>query len=318
LTISHTPLLNTPILFLVYQDVETTLLVFDRIREAKPNSLYIAADGPKSDDEREVCNYLRTSLLDRIDWDCEVYTLFRESNLGLKSAVSTALDWFFLHNEAGIILEYDCLPDITFFDYCSILLEKYQADERIFAISGNNIVADNSAIDATYFFSSFTPVWGWATWRRSWQHWDGILKHYDAFKAAEVLHAKLPHNRHRAITFWEHSLDDVHSGRNITTWAFCFNYYQLINSALCIIPPVNLVCNLGIGSPNATNSTSSRNPLGKLTSTSFTITYHPSIIVSDQTYDAEFSERASYRPLMHSLRRKISIIRNAILSFVSR
>ena len=39
--------LNTPVLFLAYKRLDTTIKVFEAIRQAKPPRLYVAADGPK-------------------------------------------------------------------------------------------------------------------------------------------------------------------------------------------------------------------------------------------------------------------------------
>ena len=76
--------------------------------------------------------------MEEVDWDCCVHTLFREQNLGCKLAVSEAINWFFEHVEAGVILEDDCLPHPMFFPFCAELLERYRDDERVMVISGNN------------------------------------------------------------------------------------------------------------------------------------------------------------------------------------
>jgi hypothetical protein len=56
--------------------------------------------------------------MDNIDWKCEVKTLFREKNLGCKYLVREAIDWFFENEKMGIILVDDCLPSLSFFQYC--------------------------------------------------------------------------------------------------------------------------------------------------------------------------------------------------------
>ena len=89
--------MNSPILFLVFNRLDPTEKVFSAIRRAKPKKLYIASDGPRKSElqEGDKVNEIRTYVVNKVDWDCEVNTLFRDSNLGCKVAVSQAIDWFF-------------------------------------------------------------------------------------------------------------------------------------------------------------------------------------------------------------------------------
>ena len=104
---------QTPILFLIFARPDTTQRVFERIRDIRPLKLYIAADAPRKDRPNEIVRSQETRrIVDKIDWPCEVHTLFRNENLGCKSAVSSAITWFFDKEEYGVILEDDCLPDL--------------------------------------------------------------------------------------------------------------------------------------------------------------------------------------------------------------
>ncbi len=86
---------RTPILFLIFNRPKCTTTVFEAISRMKPKKLYIAADGPRPgrDNDKELCEKTR-EIVKKIDWDCDVKTLFRESNLGCKNAVSGAITWF--------------------------------------------------------------------------------------------------------------------------------------------------------------------------------------------------------------------------------
>src|SRR5262245_29106398 len=115
---------DIPILFLVFNRPETTVRVFQRIREMQPAKLFVAADGPRNgrEEEQEKCKEVRKLILDGVDWPCDIKTLFRDHNLGCGNAVSSAITWFFENVEEGIILEDDTLPDPTFFGFCKTLL----------------------------------------------------------------------------------------------------------------------------------------------------------------------------------------------------
>ena len=131
-------MLNTPILFLVFNRPDTTQRVFAQIRKIQPKQLFIAADGARKgkEGEQERVAQVRKLILEGIDWDCEVKTLFRDENLGCGKAVSEGITWFFKNVEQGIILEDDTLPDLSFFPFCEELLERYKDDERVAMISG--------------------------------------------------------------------------------------------------------------------------------------------------------------------------------------
>ena len=107
---------QTAVLFLLFNRPDTTSKVFEKIRQIKPQRLYVASDGPRESyyGEIEKVKSVR-EIIKKIDWSCEVKTLFREKNLGCKKAVSSAISWFFNYEEQGIILEDDCLPHIDFF-----------------------------------------------------------------------------------------------------------------------------------------------------------------------------------------------------------
>ena len=85
-----------PVLFLIFNRPKTSAKIFERIRDARPRQLFVAADGPRVYAEKDLtlCEQTR-HIIQRVDWDCEVKTLFQTENLGCKRAVSEAITWFF-------------------------------------------------------------------------------------------------------------------------------------------------------------------------------------------------------------------------------
>ncbi|MDD3437175.1 MAG: hypothetical protein PHC64_08505 [Candidatus Gastranaerophilales bacterium] len=149
------------VLFLIFNRTDTTQKVFGQIRVAKPPRLYIASDGSREGraGEKEAVEELRKWVLENIDWDCQVKTLFREQNLGCGKAVSSAITWFFNQEADGIILEDDCLPSQSFFNYCEELLDYYKEDKRIWHISGANLLRTTD-LEESYYFSNFSIAGG--------------------------------------------------------------------------------------------------------------------------------------------------------------
>ena len=235
---------SVPILFTVFNRKDTAEKVFDQIKRYKPKHLFVAADGPRKHitGEAEKCKEVR-DLFNNINWDCELHTLFRDENLGCGVAMSSAISWFFDNVEAGIILEDDCLPDQSFFGFCGELLERYKDDNRIMMISGDNLQNGKVWGEGSYYFSAYPRIWGWATWKRAWEHYDFKLEDYDRKNYASVIDeiALIPNE----TDFWLDSIEEVLSGR-IDSWDYQWVYTVFKQKGLCIVPYVNLVKNLGL------------------------------------------------------------------------
>jgi len=90
------------------------------------NKLDFVKNISRDSKEKRKTDAVRKYILDNINWECDVKTLFRNKNLGCKYAVSGAIDWFFENVEQGIILEDDCLPDPSFFRFCQEMLKEYR------------------------------------------------------------------------------------------------------------------------------------------------------------------------------------------------
>jgi len=61
--------LNTPILFLIFNRLDTTKKVFETIKKNKPSKLYIASDGARAhkQGEKEIVQQVRDFVLENID-----------------------------------------------------------------------------------------------------------------------------------------------------------------------------------------------------------------------------------------------------------
>jgi hypothetical protein len=207
--------------------------------------LFVGADGPRADhpEDGTRCERAREAAT-RVDWDCEVHTLFQEENLGCKQAVSSAITWFFEHVETGIILEDDCVPHPTFFPFCAELLDRYKQDERIMTISGNNFQPSTRAYKSSYYFSAYMHCWGWATWRRAWKHYDGEIPSWEKLRNTIWLKRWLGGEEERK--YWTDIFDRVHQGK-IDSWAYPFTFACWREHGLNVVPSLNLVSNVGFG-----------------------------------------------------------------------
>lgn len=230
------------ILFLIYNRPAYTFKVFEKIREAKPQKLFIAADGPKPDKkgDAEKCLEAR-KIVERIDWPCEVKTLFREKNLGCKIAVSGGISWFFEQVEEGIILEDDCLPNQSFFSFADLMLEKYRNNSKIMHVGGTNFQSGEERGSDSYHFSHCVHIWGWASWRRAWQTYDLEMRDLDSFISSKKIDDFFSDKR--ASKFWISLFRHI-KNKNVDTWDTQWAFALMKSDGLAITPNVNLVENL--------------------------------------------------------------------------
>jgi hypothetical protein len=274
--------INSPILFLIFNRPSETKKVFSAIRLVKPPRLYVAADGlrdyPKN--EAELIDRTR-KIATAVDWPCEVKTLFREKNLGIKNAVESAITWFFKHEEQGIILEDDCLPHQDFFQFCETLLSYYRYDERVSMITGNNYQAGKKRGEGSYYYSRYNVTWGWASWSRAWKYYDGDLKFWPTWKLSTDWKKKIPDFFERL--YWKRIFDKCYA-KQIDTWDYQWHASILYYGGFTVTPNVNLVSNIGFG-PNATNFKSINNPLARIPTNELGKIIHPRGIVQDQAAD---------------------------------
>jgi hypothetical protein len=273
--------METPVLFIIFNRPDTTKIVFEAIRQARPKSLYIAADGPRIDKagEAEKCAATR-AIVENIDWDCQVFRDFSTANLGCKSRVSSAISWFFNNVEHGIILEDDCLPDPSFFSFCETLLEKYKDDEKVMHISGNNFLFNKIRIKDDYYFSRISNIWGWATWRRAWKKYDPDMKDFPEFikenKIAKIFPDKFIQKK------WLELFQPVFD-KKIDTWDYQWEYSILKAGGLCINPRVNLVSNIGFSGTGT--HTVRQSKFANLKTESLNIIHNPKDILPNEIAD---------------------------------
>ena len=243
---------KTPILFIIFNRPDTTIRVFNEIKKIKPTKIYIVADGPRlnKNGEKEKCEETR-KIIDLIDWQCQVFKNYSNINLGCKKRVSSGIDWFFKNEERGIILEDDCLPNNSFFKFCEEMLEKYKNDERIGMISGDNFQFGKIKNEYSYYFSKYSHIWGWATWRRAWNKYDVNLTDWPKIKKENKL--KKIFNNKKDIFYWSSIFDNIYNNR-IDTWDYQWSFTCFLNNYLSIMPQKNLISNIGFGGIGSTHT----------------------------------------------------------------
>jgi len=293
--------LNTAVLFLVFNRLDTTKQVFEAIRQAKPPRLYIAADGAREskDGEDAKVKEVRDYITSNIDWKCEVKTVFREQNSGCKMAVSGAIDWFFDNEEMGIILEDDCLPSQSFFWFCEEMLNKYKDDMRVGQISGFNYGYKNRKLNYDYFFSKYGFIWGWASWKRSWNKYDISMHHFGESKDIDLFENYFKENKKLQIGNFTNVYNNT-----LNTWDYQWSFIRFIHNFYTIVPSRNLIENIGFGD-DATH-TFGNNPYENVTLEEYNDLNlkHPDYIIQMSDFYKIFEKKQS---LVKKILKRISL-----------
>ncbi len=249
-------ILYTPVVFIIFNRPDLSAKVFEEIRRARPSKLFIVADGPRPDYPEDIqkCMDAR-SVADQVDWACDVRKNYSETNLGCEHRVSSGLNWVFDNSEEAIILEDDCLPDQNFFRFCQEILERYRENPHVMVVSSCNFQYGNKREPYSYYFSRFHHPWGWATWRRAWNHFDFDMKQWPAARDAGWLANKFPCRRLlkdiwrddvRTVRFWTNTFQQTYESRK-NTWDYRWVFACFLKEGITVMPDRNLVTNIGFG-----------------------------------------------------------------------
>lgn len=236
---------STPVALFVFNRPDVTQKVFSQIAKVKPSTLFVVADGPREavSGEAELCRRTR-SVIDSVDWDCEILTDFSDRNMGCRRRLVSGLDWVFETVPEAIILEDDCCPNLSFFRFCDEMIEKYRDDERIGMVSGDNFQFDKTSQAESYYFSRYAHIWGWASWRRAWRHFDEKASVWPDFKRRggfESLGLCKAEQR-----FWSEAFQSAYE-KDIDIWDYQWMLALWAQNMLTVMPGRNLVSNIGFG-----------------------------------------------------------------------
>jgi len=268
---------DVPVLFIIFKRHYTAIKVFERIKEIKPKKLYVAADGPRDLQEKEMCDKTR-DIIKQVDWNCELHLMYRDENIGCKYGPYESISWFFNHEEEGVILE----ADLTFFPFVREMLVKYRNDNRISMIAGHSEVS--IPLSTSYVFSRFRACWGWATWKRAWCNIDIELENYDYRK--EVVPLMVYDQRRGA--HWLTALDLIDQNK-VNAWDWPWYFSQATQSQLCIFPSKNLIANIGFGEDGT--HCLGEPPAEAITSYSLDFPLvHPKTVIVNWQFEKEFEK----------------------------
>ncbi len=250
-------MLQVPVCLLIFNRPELTRKTLEVVRQTKPTTLMVVADGhrPNRAGETEKCEETR-QVLNEIDWDCKIIKNYSDVNLGCAKRVSSGLDWTFSLTDRAVILEDDCLVNSTFFDFAARLLDYHSEDQRVMSICAQNVQFGRERTNDSYYFSLYQHCWGWATWQRAWQHFDFEMSLWPEVRDKNLLFEIL--KSPRAVKYWTHIFQSTYSGK-IDSWYYRWMFACWMQNGLSILPARNMVSKIGFGEDATHTTTSAEN-----------------------------------------------------------
>jgi hypothetical protein len=208
----------------------------------------LAIDGPKSSKDFSAIETREYAI--RLEKECKtnlIATLIRETNLGCRMGVNTAISWAFSKYNSLIVLEDDVDVDQRFFDFMDFGLAYFEGDKEVFTINGWCPLSDTEYLDTpsySYFKSAFIFASGWATWSDRWKLVDHELT---TFKSKSHLR-NLPTVRSKKLGYLltrviKLKLKQCLDG--LDTWDYPVLYSMWRNGSVSITPTRRLTGNLG-------------------------------------------------------------------------
>jgi len=287
--------MQSPVLFLVFNRPIHTERVFSRIREAQPLRLYVACDGARPENHHDNLKIAEVkSIVSRVDWNCDLRTLYRDTNLGCGLAVSSAIDWFFEYEEEGIILEDDCLPSNSFFLFCDEMLNLYRNEERIALVAGYNKAQEWKSDKYDYFYSQLGAIWGWATWRRAWCYYDFQMNSLENLVSSnwfvDNLGLEVGLRRQRQLL----NAKALVASQRLDTWDYQWACARHVQNGMSCMPARSLITNIGFDN-EATHTKQAKQDSIVAQELSFPLRVNPAIIPDTSFDELLLPDRSRFR-----------------------
>ena len=250
--------MTVPVAIVFFNRLDPLKRLVDRLAEVRPSKVYLISDGPREGREGESGKVADCrEFMRKLPWPCEIRENFAEKNMGCRGRVTSGLDWVFENEEKAIILEDDCIPEPEFFPWVEKMLGRYKDEKKVLSVSGTNLRPQLCDQSVDSVFSKYSMIWGWATWRRAWAKNDKNLALFP--DACKRHHFRKWLGKWRAEWYWRYLLTHVQS-----SWGYRWAFTHFANEAYCVLPPVNLVENIGMTGVEATHTSSNPYDLAKV------------------------------------------------------
>ena len=288
---------DVAVLMLFFNRPDKFQQVFDQVRQARPSHLFLYQDGPRG--ERDMPGIMACrKIAENIDWECDVQRHYCEKNQGCDPSEYLSQRWAFSMVDKCIVLEDDDVPSQSFFPFCKEMLDRYEHDNRVWLISGFNEDEVSADVPDDYFFTSTFSIWGWASWRRVIDTWDGTYSFLDDPNAVKLMNDIIRQRKYRKSMM---DLTRKHKASGIPYYETIFWASMMLNNGLAIMPKRNLINNIGLTADSthytASEKTTPRGLRKIFTMKRFELQFplkHPRYVIDNVAYKERFYRRSAW------------------------
>lgn len=270
-----------PIILFVYnrpKHTRRTLAALEKNPLADRSLLYIVSDAPKNADAVENVNKVRAII--REPWDFKHITIIeRQKNWGLAENVIDGVTKIMNEHGKAIVLEDDLETSPFALTYFNDALHRYEHEERVMEISGYMYPVEHPKRLPKSFFFRVANSWGWATWKRAWDHFnpdiDDLTKH---FKRKDIRRFSIDGKEN----FWK-QVQAFKKGK-IDSWAIRWYLSVFNQNGLVLYPRQSMIHNIGT---DGSGTHSDIDDVYKVELATRKLKYFPNEIVeNEKAYDA--------------------------------
>ena len=257
---------DVAVLMLFFNRPDKFQQVFEQVRQARPSHLFLYQDGPRG--ERDMPGIMACrKIAENIDWECDVKRHYCEKNQGCDPSEYLSQRWAFSMVDKCIVLE----------------------------VNEDEVSAD---VPDDYFFTSTFSIWGWASWRRVIDTWDGTYSFLDDPNAVKLMNDIIRQRKYRKSMM---DLTRKHKASGIPYYETIFWASMMLNNGLAIMPKRNLINNIGLTADSthytASEKTTPRGLRKIFTMKRFELQFplkHPRYVIDNVAYKERFYRRSAW------------------------
>lgn len=234
-----------PVILFVYKrpdHLQQTLAHLKKNQGASETVLYIYSEGPKSDASATDLDAIRNvrQIIQELKGFKEIIINEAVKNIGCSDSITAGITQILDKHGRAIILEDDIITHHLFLNFCNKGLEEFEEDEKVMQI-GTFMFPGTSKLPKT-FLSRKVFGWGWATWRRAWNHLSRETKEL----TRQIKDRNLTHEFDLKGAYpYLQSLEAQTAGQ-IDTWDISWYASVFLKEGLSLYPSKSLSQNIGL------------------------------------------------------------------------
>lgn len=222
-------------LVISYARRDNTLRLVEQLILVGIEKIYVSVDGPRNRNVSELQVQLNSELKRLKDnFSGEILIWQRKLNLGSGASVIASLDWVFKCEESCVILEDDLIVTNDFFSFVNYGLRIMKNQKNLKIVTGTNPFDDVTL--GRLGKINYPVSWGWATNRDNWAKIRDLI-----FNGAP---SKSAMSGSRRRQYWKVGRKRALLGQ-IEAWDVPLASEMYKTDYYTLIPPTNLVCNIG-------------------------------------------------------------------------